>query len=808
MSEYRLLAKSLDRGEKEPTESQLLSGHLRDVHASAQALVGATGADQLRALGLEADDWLPRFRLLIPLAAALHDLGKANDHFQAMLQPGRFPSRGKMRQGLRHEWASFLLCADPELGLHNWLRAAVEDDFDWQIVLWAVSGHHPAYGRPSPPRLHVEGTGHKMSLLTGHEDFGDILNWLATTFGLGDPPKLSHQSLPLVSRGNAFAKTFRLYRDSSVMWESRTEEQQALCAAAKNCLIGADIAGSALPRQIEGSADRQNWIAAGFQRLPASEQLTALVADRLDVSPEEIDAELRQFQKTVRDGSPRGILVKAGCGTGKTLAAYLWGRDAGGGRRLYFCYPTTGTATQGFHDHFVIDEETADEASQGTVRHEARLFHSRQDIDFEILGIRGEREPGVDDLDVETEQAMRVEALDAWSTPIVNCTADFALGLIQNNRRGLYSWPALAGAAFICDEIHAYDDRLFGALLRFITALRDAPILLMTASLPARRRRLLEQCFARLNHEFIEVPGPEDLETLPRYHREETNGEDALLTDVSEALDGNGKVLWVCNTVQRAMDAYERALIAGLDVTLYHSRFRYEDRVARHRETVEKFRGDDPALVIATQVAEMSLDISATLLVSDLCPVPALIQRLGRLNRRAKPPDDGERLPPTMPFLVVEPTLADGSPFHLPYTPEDLELAQRWLAHLKENRPRELSQRHLADAWEAIEDDTDWRPAFVPSAWLDGGPTTDVLELREGSPGITVIREEDAETVRRREVPAGRVTIPMPPPPKWIRDQLFTPEGREARIQGAFVVNETMLDYTPKRGGQWRRNDQ
>lgn len=35
-------------------------------------------------------------------------------------------------------------------------------------------------------------------------------------------------------------------------------------------------------------------------------------------------------------------------------------------------------------------------------------------------------------------------------------------------------------------------------------------------------------------------------------------------------------------------------------------------------------------------MAEMSLDLSATLLVTDLAPVPALIQRLGRLNRRAE----------------------------------------------------------------------------------------------------------------------------------------------------------------------------
>ena len=51
---------------------------------------------------------------------------------------------------------------------------------------------------------------------------------------------------------------------------------------------------------------------------------------------------------------------------------------------------------------------------------------------------------------------------------------------------------------------------------------------------------------------------------------------------------------------------------------------------------------------VCSQVAEMSLDLSADLLVTDLAPAPALIQRLGRLNRRA---EDGD---PTAMRLCME----------------------------------------------------------------------------------------------------------------------------------------------------------
>ena len=69
---------------------------------------------------------------------------------------------------------------------------------------------------------------------------------------------------------------------------------------------------------------------------------------------------------------------------------------------------------------------------------------------------------------------------------------------------------------------------------------------------------------------------------------------------------------------------------------VYHSRFRYCDRVRQHGAVIDAFRGNAPALAICSQVAEMSLDLSASLLVTDLAPVPALIQRLGRLNRGLK----------------------------------------------------------------------------------------------------------------------------------------------------------------------------
>src|SRR5258707_1384516 len=66
-------------------------------------------------------------------------------------------------------------------------------------------------------------------------------------------------------------------------------------------------------------------------------------------------------------------------------------------------------------------------------------------------------------------------ALEKWSTPLVSCTVDRVLGLVQNNRRGLYAWPSIAGAACVFDEVHAYDEKLFAALLRFLADVPGIP---------------------------------------------------------------------------------------------------------------------------------------------------------------------------------------------------------------------------------------------------------------------------------------------------------------------------------------------
>ncbi len=753
MDPTRLWAKSkID--DEEAVPSMYLPGHLTDVYHAAEKVLDATSVDQLAALGLPAPDYQDRFRRCVLLAAAVHDLGKANDHFQGMLR--RIKERRDRQQGIRHEWVTILMLES----LREWLLPAVEgNERDFSIVDWAVAGHHPAHNHASPPKDTPKdgASGPEIKLLCSHKDYRAALEWLAKKFKLASPPPLMDLRLDLGTNGQVFPIIKAWERASRRSWEEMSGGEKLMVAAVKDCLIAADIAGSALPKELPNDPQRWQWITESFAGKPKPGELQQIVDHRLK------GAIPREFQTAVANSEQGVIYVKAGCGSGKTLAAYMWAAKNYPTRRIYFCYPTTGTATEGFKDYLHEPDVKAD------------LFHSRRDVDFEII-----LNTGADAKNAVADEAIRIDSLDAWSTPIVACTVDTVLGIVQNNRRGLYAWPALAQSAFVFDEIHAYDDRLFGALLRFLRDLPGLPSLLMTASLPKAREEALRTLLN--DHRGITlapITGPKEFEELPRYKKATLVNNDPLPL-IRETLENEGKVLWVCNTVKRVMDAANRAEVMGMRPLIYHSRFKYEDRVQRHKAVIDAFNpklNPGRALAICSQVAEMSLDLSADLLPMDLATVPAAIQRLGRLARCATKGDK------TKAFVVIEPEN------HLPYTEADLETARDWLARLPVDG---ISQKQLADEWEQTGDHP---PSTVASAWLDGGPTTTVTELREGSLGITVLMEEDLPRVQANRRDLGKLTLPMTP--------TKLPWQTWRRERGLPVAPTGTIKYSRIRGAEW-----
>jgi len=114
-----------------------------------------------------------------------------------------------------------------------------------------------------------------------------------------------------------------------------------------------------------------------------------------------------------------------------------------------------------------------------------------------------------------------------------------------------------------------------------------------------------------------------------------------------DAARRGARVLVIRNTVDQAVATW-RAIAETLPTlcleidgrpTLHHSRFAVEDR-RRVDTAIESAFGKDaseaPVIAVGTQTLEQSLDIDADLLITDLCPMDVLLQRIGRLHRHAR----------------------------------------------------------------------------------------------------------------------------------------------------------------------------
>jgi hypothetical protein len=151
-----------------------------------------------------------------------------------------------------------------------------------------------------------------------------------------------------------------------------------------------------------------------------------------------------------------------------------------------------------------------------------------------------------------------------------------------------------------------------------------------------------------------------------------------------------------------------------------------------------------------------------------------------------------------MPFVIDDLKSLDVRKREMPYSFDVYgdwpELTESWLDQLGDQN---ISQQSLADAWECLNSDRDI--AGIDSAWIDGGPTTQIDSVRTASPGVTVVRAgTDADACRADSSWLARVSIPMPAP--YGRGWTDWP-----RIKGVLVAPEGTLMYDSQRGAKWQK---
>src|SRR5438132_4138630 len=151
----------------------------------------------------------------------------------------------------------------------------------------------------------------------------------------------------------------------------------------------------------------------------------------------------------------------------------------------------------------------------------------------------------------------------------------------------------------------------------------------------------------------------------------------------------------------------------------------------------------------------MSLDLSADLLVTDIAPIPALIQRMGRLNRRMQDLPPKERK--AKPALICQ--LPNNKPGHLnPYEEKDFAAAREWLKKLRE-KDNVVSQFNLSEAFGQFDKDKefDMKRAQEEAYFFSGLWETRPGQVRDAGHTISVILQDDKE-IWEREHPRQQPT--------------------------------------------------
>ncbi|MFE9328931.1 CRISPR-associated helicase Cas3' [Nocardia sp. NPDC052278] len=266
--------------------------------------------------------------------------------------------------------------------------------------------------------------------------------------------------------------------------------------------------------------------------------------------------------------------------------------------------------------------------------------------------------------------------------------ANFSVGTIDQllfaglkSRHLMLRHLGLAGKVVLLDEVHAYDAYMNSYLMMVLTWLGAyrVPVIALSATLPADRRHALLQAYQR-GVDRDQVPDIADVAGYPilswtsengihsrevepsgrgtTVHLDVLGGEvdddgEALVALLRDKLSDGGCALVVRNTVRRVLDtaAVLERWFPG-EVIVAHSRFIAADRMRRDIELLDCFGNPARAIgrpqrhiVVASQVVEQSLDVDFDVLVTDLAPIDLLLQRMGRLHRHQRGPDQCDRKP-------------------------------------------------------------------------------------------------------------------------------------------------------------------
>lgn len=520
-------------------------------------------------------------------AALFHDVGKAATGFQEMLS-GKRPDWN----GRRHEVLS--------AGFASGFPVSEE-------VIFAVLTHHkqiPGSESADKGRLHWG--------VTDPEDWVAMLEeWLANVEDVGqlwaslcaecDRRDLIWNSIPSSLQLKLdlawLDRRFRRQRDVIL------PERRVQASLLRGLLMGADHLASAgivsIPPTIALNTFRPKFVLRGFQRACAVEG---------------------------------NVILNAPTGSGKTEAAIIWA-SANQPENGRFFYTLPYTAALNAIYARLQREFPGHENSIGLLHGRAahHLYEAAQK-DYP------------NDPEKATEEALaRARLAKETLYPVRVCTPHQLLRFGLRGKGWEQMLSEIPGSCVVFDEVHSYDSKLAGLTLgtaRLFASL-GASLMFISATLPQFMRKYIRD-LAPMSEIAPQERDPLDAEVLNRKRHVVTLIDGSILDHLAHifsAVASGKRVLVVCNHVSSAQTV-ARILRRELGeseqvVCLFHSRFNMKDRKLKEGALASH---QLPSVLVATQLVEVSLDISFDLGFFEPAPIDALVQRMGRVNRQGHSP--------------------------------------------------------------------------------------------------------------------------------------------------------------------------
>lgn len=613
---------------------------------------------------------------LVFLAAA-HDLGKATPAFQCKFNGTEFDEQ--LYKQISDAGLPLLNNIHPRVARHYWASQLILEKHGFSRKLAVILGGH--HGQPpSSQNLRELRESYKKELGwgKGQEAWGEVQQeLLAYALSLAGISEQEAQSWQPDITTQVLLSGLVIMVDWIVSNETYFPYID-LSGSAKSPAERANVAWKHLSLPEYWSPDN-TYEESDFYR------------NRFNIDPRPVQSTvLDLLKKTLNPGI---VIIEAPMGEGKTeaaLAAAELMSNRTGRSGVFFALPTQASAN-GLFLRFCSWIERLDDG----LTHSVKLAHGKADLNelYKKIPKRteemGEFWVGGEESEETGDDAIIVH--EWFSGRKKGVLADFVIGTIDQVLMGSLKQKhlalrhlGLANKVVILDECHAYDAYMSQYLYKVLNWLGayGVPVIVLSATLPGEKRHQLIEAYLNkgssplpeydpiFDKEKTEIPPlPPWATTLDYpiitytdggnienvYQREVTGKQrslnvklDTLSTDkdiiskLEDLLSEGGCAGIIVNTVKRAQklaDALSHHF-GGEQVHLLHSRFLAVDRAQKEKDLFAQLGADGErphrCIVVGTQIFEQSCDLDFDVLISDICPMDLLIQRIGRLHRHPR----------------------------------------------------------------------------------------------------------------------------------------------------------------------------